>query len=167
MAEASPVSDEPAPDGDEVWRDIEQDQLRALKRLDADADRAALADGFGMPLAPPGTEPLADLTRAVARDFIAAGFAVHDCAGKAPGGGVCLTPAADARGVIVTWTQHDASGAAFGYNRYSDLQEQMNYALADVLTTLGYPVDGFGQATAHLVTGPRPADETDRTAGEG
>ena len=155
------MSNEPAPDGDQVWHDIERDQLRALKRLDADAERAPLADGVGMPLSPPGTDPLADLTRAVARDLIAAGFAVHDCAGKAPSGGVCLTPAANAQGVIVTWTQHDASEAAFGYSRYSDLQEQMNYALADVLTTLGYPVGGYGQATAHLVTGPRLAGETD------
>lgn len=44
-----------------------------------------LADGFGMPLVPPGTDPLADLTRALARDLIAAGFEIHDCAGKAPG----------------------------------------------------------------------------------
>ena len=35
----------------------------------------------------------------------------------------------------------------------------MNYALAEVLTTIGYPVDGFGQATAHLVTGPKTFDE--------
>ena len=124
------MSDEAVPDhGDQVWRDIEQDQLRALKRLDADADCAPLANAFGMPLAAPGTEPLADLTRALARDLIAAGFSIHDCAGKAPGGGVCLTPGSNAEGVIVTWTQHDAGEAAFGYNRHTDLQEQMNYAL--------------------------------------
>ena len=154
------MSDEPAPDdGDQLWRDIEQDQMRALKRLDADADAAPLADGFGMPLVPPGTDPLADLARALARDLLAAGFEIHDCASKAPGGGVCLTPGANAQGVIVTWTQHDAAEAAFGYSRHADLQEQMNYALADVLTTMGYPVEGFGQATAHVVTGPRPVAE--------
>ncbi len=160
------MSDGPAyGDGERDRRDIEQDQQRVLKRLDADAYAAPLADGIGMPLAPPGTEPLADLTRAMARDLIAAGFAIHDCAGKAPGGGVCLTPAANAQGVIVTWTQHDASEAALGYSRYADLQEQMNYALADVLTTMGYPVEGFGQATARLVRGPRPIGETDATTG--
>lgn len=160
------MSDEPAPDNsDQLWRDIEQDQLRALKRLDADADCAPLADGFGMPLAPPGTDALADLTRALALDLIAAGFEIHDCAGKAPGGGICLTPGANAQGVIVTWTQHDAAQGAFGYSRHVDLQEQMNFALADLLTTMGYPVEGFGQATAHLVTGPRPVDEPDVDAG--
>ena len=53
------MSDEAVPDhGDQVWRDIEQDQLRALKRLDADVDCVPLADAFGMPLAARGTEPL-------------------------------------------------------------------------------------------------------------
>lgn len=32
---------------DKVRSEIEQDQLRALKRLGADADAVALADGFG------------------------------------------------------------------------------------------------------------------------
>ena len=45
---------------------------------------------------PPGTDSLADLTWALARDLIAAGFKIHDCAGKAPGGGVCLTPGSNA-----------------------------------------------------------------------
>ena len=148
-----------ADDDGGVRSEIEQDQLRALKRLGADADAVALADGFGMPLAPPGTDPLADLTRALARDLIAAGFEIHDCAGKAPGGGVCLTPGSNAQGVIVTWTQHDAAEAAFGYSRQTSVQEQMNYALADVLTTIGYPVEAFGQAAAHLVTEPRMIDE--------
>ena len=40
----------------------------------------------------------------------------------------------------------------------------MNYALADVLTTIGYPVEALGHATAHLVTGPRMIDEI---AGDG
>lgn len=116
------------------------------KRLDADADDAPLANGYGLPLAPPGTDPLADLTRALARDLIAAGFTIHDCAGKAPGGGVCLTPASDRRGVIVTWTQHDAAEAVLGYGRYRDIQEEMNCTVADVVTTLGYPIEGYGQA---------------------
>lgn len=154
------MSDQSAADeGDQRWRDIEQDQLRALKRLDADVAGVRLSDGFGTPLVPPGTEPIADLARALARDLIAAGFEIHDCAAKAPGGGVCLTPGADAGGVIVTWTQHDASEAALGYGRHADIQEQMNYAVADVLTTIGYPVEEFGQAGANLVTGPRPAYE--------
>lgn len=59
----------------------------------------------GCPSLPRGPTPLADLTRALARDLIAAGFEIHDCAGKAPGAGVCLTPGSNAQGVIVTWTQ--------------------------------------------------------------
>ena len=151
-------------DDDDLWRDVEQHELRAVKRLDADADNAPLSDGYHMALPPPGVEPFADLTRAMARDLVAAGFTIHDCAGKAPGGGVCLTPASNAEGVIVTWTQHDAAEAALGWSRASALQEQMNFALADVLATMGYPVKDFGQATAHIVTGPRPRDESDTTA---
>jgi len=110
-----------------------------------------------MPLAPPGTDapatspgrwrgtsspPASRSTTAPAR--------IRACASR---------PDPNAEGVIVTWTQHDAAEAVFGYGRPSDLQEQMNYALADVLTMIGYPVEGFGQATAHLVTGPKKVDE--------
>ena len=42
----------------------------------------------------------------------------------------------------------------------------MNDALADLLTTMGYPIEGFGQATAHIVSGPRPAGETDDDASQ-
>lgn len=153
------MSDERAAEPEE-WADEEHRQRRALKRLEADADCAPLADGFGMRLAAPGTDPLADLTRALARDLIAAGLEVHDCAGKAPGGGVCLTPSPNTGGVIVTWAQHDAAEAAFGYGRHVDLQELMNEHLADVLATIGYTVENFGQATAHLVRDQRRASET-------
>ena len=149
---------------DDLWRDVEQHELRAVKRLDADADSAPLSDGYHMPLPPPGVEPFADLARALARDLIAAGFTIDDCAAKAPGGGVCLTPASNAQGVIVTWTQHDAAEAALGWSHASALQEQMNFTLADVLSTIGYPVQDFGQATAHIVTGLRPKDGGDTTA---
>ncbi len=159
------MSDEATADSQEGFDD-EQSQLRALKRLEADADSAPLADGFGMRLATPGTDPLADLTRALARDLIAAGFEIHDCAGKAPSGGVCFTPSPNTGGVIVTWAQHDAAEAAFGYSRQVDLQEQMNYYLADVLSTIGYSVEDFGQATAHLVRAPRPMNKTAVEAGD-
>lgn len=48
-----------------------------------DADGAPLVDGLGMPLAP-GADVVADMARALARDLIAAGFDIHDCAGKVP-----------------------------------------------------------------------------------
>jgi hypothetical protein len=160
------MSDDAEPQHDDwPWRDVEQHQARALKRLDADADNAPLADGSGAPLSPPGAQAAADLARAVAQDVLAAGFTVHDCAGKAPGG-VCLTPSSDGKGVLVAWTQHDAAEAVFGYGRHRDLQEHMNYALADALTMLGYPVEGYGHASAHIVTGPRTPDEADDDNGE-
>lgn len=56
------MTDDVGEDDRGVGREVEQDQLRALKRLEADADAVALADGFGMPLAAPGTDLLADLT---------------------------------------------------------------------------------------------------------
>jgi hypothetical protein len=150
--------DDKPQDDDWLWRDVEQHQARAVKRLDADADDAPLADGYGLPLAPPGADSLADLTRALARDLIAAGFTIHDCAGKAPGGGVCLTPASNKRGVLVTWTQHDAAEAVLR-DSHHDIQEEMNCAVANVVTMLGYPIEGYGQAGAHIVTGARRPDE--------
>ena len=155
MSDDRPVEDE----GDQLGGAVDQEQLRALKRLEADVDDVRLSDGFGMRLALPGAVFSADLTRSLVRDLVAAGFAIHDCAGNAPGGGVCLTAATSSEGVIVTWTQHDAAEAALGYRRYADIQEQMNYALADILTTMGYPVEEFGQAGANLVTGPRSPEE--------
>ena len=123
----------------------------------------------GCPSLPRGPTPLADLTRALARGLIAAGFEIHDCAGKAPGAGVCLTPGSNAQGVIVTWTQPTPPRPPSGL-RPPRAKEHMNCALADVLTMIGYPVEGFGQATAHLVTGPRMVDDAagdDEPAGEG
>jgi hypothetical protein len=124
----------------------------ALEQLDR------LSDGWGCRLR--ADDPQHQLAVGIARDLRAAGFELHDCAAHAPTGGVCLTPSssppASYAGVIVTWTQHDVlahAGDLFGV--HSDVQEVMNYALADVLAILGWRVEQFGQASAHIVTGPR------------
>ena len=105
------------------------------------------------------------MLREVATALVEAGSDLHDCAG-APGGaralgGVCLTPSSlgipgqPAGGVIVAWTQHDQMAVEHlrGYPAYAGVQETMNYALADALTALGFQVEDFGQASAHIVTG--------------
>ena len=42
----------------------------------------------------------------VARSLVSAGFRLHDRAGPATTGGVCLTPCPAEAGVIITWTTH-------------------------------------------------------------
>jgi hypothetical protein len=109
--------------------------------------------------------PQAALLREVATALVEAGFDLHDCASARGGsralGGVCLTPSSPggsghpAGGVIVGWTQHDrmAVDHVRGYPAYQGVQETMNYAVADALTALGFQVEGFGEASAHIVTG--------------
>ncbi len=78
---------------------------------------------------------------------------------------MCLTPSSPggsghaAGGVIVGWTQHDrmAVDHVRGYPAYLGVQETMNYAVADALTALGFQVEGFGDASAHIVTGTATA----------
>jgi hypothetical protein len=113
-----------------------------------------LSDGYGSPLA---QHSMAVLTREVAIALVEAGFELHHCAAYTPTGGVCLTPTSghgDQDGVIVSWTQHDrmAKDHVRGYDRYSAVQETMNYAVAEVLVDLGFAVEEFRQATSHIVT---------------
>jgi hypothetical protein len=110
-----------------------------------------LSDGYGARLT---WHPQADLAREVATALVEAGFELHHCAAKAATGGVCLTPTSDPDGVIVAWTQHDRMAVEFvhGYDAYVGVQETMNYAVADVLVAMGFAVEGFGQASAHIVT---------------
>ena len=79
---------------------------------------------------------------------------VHDSSKSVATGGVWLAPCREHPGVIVTWTQHDASGAVLGSRRHRDLQEKMNFALSDVLRILGYTVKAYRGGGAHVVTGP-------------
>jgi hypothetical protein len=63
--------------------------------------------------------------------------------------------------VIVSWAQHDrmAVDDARGYEAGESVQETMNYALVDVLVALGFAVEGYGQASAHLVRDRLPGAE--------
>ncbi|OLT17757.1 hypothetical protein BJF78_36555 [Pseudonocardia sp. CNS-139] len=105
--------------------------------------------------------PGAVLAREVATALVEAGFVLHDCAARSPLGGVCLTPNfgyGGRDGVIVTWAQHHrmARDHVRGYDRYVAVQDGMNYAVADVLAELGFAVEPFGQASAHIVTAVPP-----------
>ena len=91
----------------------------------------------------------------LARDLTALGMVVHDSSKSVGAGGVWLAPCPDDVGVIVVWTQHDASAAVLGSRLHRDLQETMNFDLAEVLRILGYAVKVYGSGAAHVVTAPR------------
>lgn len=140
---------------------IDQATARARKAFARHLPRqlARVTDGMGRPLQ---GRPGDSLTAAVARSLVAAGFELHDCAARAAGGGACLTPWLQDAGVIVSWGTHDV--LAHDLERYADQQavlEVMNYALADVLRSLGYDVHGYGQASAHIVRGVVRLDGAD------
>ncbi|MDK3255600.1 hypothetical protein [Blastococcus capsensis] len=85
--------------------------------------------------------------------LLEAGLPLHGCEGNAAGG-VCLTPHPAGLGVLVTWRQHDrmsvqqVRGAAMD----AAVQRTMNAAVATVLRQMGFSVEEFGSAGAHLVT---------------
>jgi hypothetical protein len=138
---------------DRLERTMDQQRTRAVEELESLA-AASLGRTFGTPAAP-GNTALADLARTLARDLTAVGFVVHDDAiGPIPGG-VWLAPAPDTPGVIVTWTQHEASAAVLGFPMYCELQRQLSLDVFEVLHGLGYPVRLY-RGSAHIVTDFRP-----------
>jgi hypothetical protein len=103
-------------------------------------------------------DPLTGLVCEVAAAIAEAGLPLHDCAGRTSSrqlGGVCLTPAPGAQGVLVSWTQHDrmALGRVRGHAADLGAQEVMNHAVAAVLTSSGFVVEPFGDASSHVVLG--------------
>ncbi len=139
---------------DRICRAIDQHRARALQQLDALAANA-LGDLF--PSRGRASSPDRDhvLARMLARDLTALGMVVHDSSKSVTTGGVWLAPCADYPGVIVVWTQHDASAAVLGSRLHLDLQETMNFDLAEVLRILGYALKVYGSGGAHVVTAPR------------
>lgn len=128
------------------------DLARARECLDTAMAEAVgrLTDGWGSPISAAHPQ-YATITR-LARDLVAAGFVVHDCLACAQVGGVCLTPTTE--GVTVTWTPHDSLAVDVElYDQARDVNELMNYTLADVLCVLGWQTEPYGQASAHVVTG--------------
>lgn len=121
--------------------------------LDGDVagEVAKLGGGWSGQLFP--GHPMTTLASRVTRSLVEAGFVLHDCVCALPTGGVCVTPSTDSGGVIITWSTHDILNQ--DPTRASDdigVHEVMNYALADVLRELGWTVNGFGEASAHIIT---------------
>lgn len=144
------MSDSPDPlaDDEELWFSEVAERREAHERFDAELGEQLLR-GF---LAAGRT----DLVRGLVRDLFRAGFVMHDCRGgfgAKDQGGVCLVPLTEPEGVGVAWAQHDVMYDDDAYAVHTDVQETMNYALADTLRCLGWQVESFGVASAHRVTG--------------
>jgi hypothetical protein len=69
-------------------------------------------------------------------------------------GGVCLSPAPDHRGVLVTWRQHDWMSVQRTRGPEADLavSQTMNAAVAHVLSDMDFLVEPFGGTGCCLVT---------------
>jgi hypothetical protein len=99
-------------------------------------------------------DELTTLVVEVAAALVEAGLSLHDCAGDDPAGGVCLTPEAGHRGIVVSWHRHDrmslqqARGAAMD----AAVQRTMNAAIAELLACSGFRIEPFGSTGCSLVT---------------
>lgn len=108
------------------------------------------------------TDPLSTLVVEVAAALAEAGLPLHDCASDTAGGpdtasaragGVCLTPAPESGGIVVSWRAHDRLSVDQVHGAAVDtaVQQVMNTAVADVLSMLGFAVEPFGSASSSLV----------------
>jgi hypothetical protein len=136
-------------DGGLVRRQLPQERAW-LRELGDQLDR--LADDWNALLS--DEDALTTLVVEVAAALVEAGLTLHDCAGDDPAGGVCLTPEAGHRGIVVSWHRHDrmslqqARGAAMD----AAVQRTMNAAIADLLAHSGFVVEPFGSTGCSLVT---------------
>lgn len=71
-------------------------------------------------------------------------------------GGVWLAVSTEFDGIIVSWTQHDASVGVLGLRVHDDIQREMRLTLYEILHTLGYHFRSYGAGEAYVVTGFRP-----------
>ena len=138
-----------------IARAIDQHRARALLRLDGMATNA-VGRTFDSCSSSEHSAFVADLASTIARDLTALGLLAHTSAHGAVPGGVWLAPAPDRPGVIVSWTQHEASAAVLGPSLHLRLQRQMNLALFEILLALHYPAEEYGGGGAHIVIGFRP-----------
>lgn len=101
-------------------------------------------------------DQLVTLVVEVAAALVEAGLSLHDCAGEAPAGGVCLSPEPARPGVLVSWHPHErmSHGQVHGAEAHAGVQRTMNAAAADCLRRLGFDVEPFGPAGCSLVTVP-------------
>ena len=146
--------------------DFPQPGLGPLRAAAEAAEIAQAASGLvsidGCRLA--DNDPLAPLTRRIARSVTAAGLTVHHRARRYPlyrpgGARVLAVPPglADGRaGITVSWTPHNLLLLDWDrYGTYTGTQQAMNTALGGVLRAFGYTVTPFGSGGAWLVTGRR------------
>lgn len=148
--ESWPVAEESHTD-DRFGRAIDEQRARSLHQLHALAANA-LGDLFPARRGRRSPDFGYELARTIARDLTALGMVVHDSARSVSTGGVWLAPCVEYPGVIVTWTQHEASATVLGPRLQRDLQETMNFDISEALRMLGYTVKGYGIGSAHLVT---------------
>ena len=104
---------------------------------------------------------VAYLAEMLARDLTAIGLMSHDRTEDAALGGVWLAISPDLTGVVLSWTQHDASVAVLGLPMHDEMQRQMRISLHEILHTLGYQCCAYGAGEAFLVTDFRPPLVTD------
>ena len=99
-------------------------------------------------------DALTTLVVEVAAALVEAGLPVHDCVGSDAAGGVCLTPGPHYAGVVVSWHQHERMSAEWvrGPAMEAVVQRTMNAAVADLMTSLGFEVEPFGDSGCSLVT---------------
>jgi hypothetical protein len=98
------------------------------------------------------TDPVTTLAVEVAAVLVEAGLALHDCAGDATSGGVCLTPASGLSGLLVSWHQHErATHREVRAPAADAAQRTMSGAVADVLLHHGFAVQPLGGGESHLV----------------
>jgi hypothetical protein len=98
-------------------------------------------------------DALGTLVVEVTAALVEAGLPVHDCAGDGPAGGLCLTPEAGRRGVVVSWHQHDrmCRDQVRGAEAAAAVQLTMNAAIAECLGRLGFEVEPVGSTGCSLV----------------
>jgi hypothetical protein len=108
-------------------------------------------------------DALVTLVVEVASALVESGLSLHDCAGDAPAGGVCLSPEPTRPGIVVSWHQHErmSVGQFHGREAFAAVQRTMNTAVADTLRQLGFAVEPFGSTGCCLVTGGDSVDDGD------
>lgn len=103
------------------------------------------------------TDPLTTLVVEIAAALVEAGLPLHDVAEGSASGGVCLVPEPVAEGVVVGWRAHDRIAVQQVRGPAADdaVAQLMNAAVADLLVTMGFVVEPFGESGSCLVTALR------------
>jgi len=99
-------------------------------------------------------DALTTLVVEVAAALLEVGLPLYDGQAGSGGGGVCLTPDPEHRGVLATWRQHDWMSVQRTRGPDADLavQQTMNAAVAHVLTDMDFLVEPIGGTGCCLVT---------------